>query len=410
MLQQPTRIVILGAGYAGLLATMRMAGKLRREDVAITLVNASETFVERLHLHEYAAHHPITVRSLPKMLAGTGVSFVQGNVTRIEPAQHQVIVQTGENVRPIAYDYLVYALGSNTDLDRTPGVRANAYTLNTAGEHSVQALRAELPLLNQHGGRMLICGGGATGIEAAAEFAEAFPNIQVRLVTRGEFGSFRGQDVGTYMRQSLTQLGVTIQDHTSISEIADDHAVTSNGENIPFDLCLWTGGFIAPSLARTTGLAVNERGQILVDPFLRTPAHPEIYAIGDAATPGWNLGLDVRMSAFTALIFGAYGADSVTAAVTHKTLKPFSFSYVGQGIALGQHDAIAFGSHADDTPHAPYFKGELAARLRGVFAGVLHSFPLIEKRVPGSFYWVGKNRAANPSQPVTPLKPLGRSA
>lgn len=70
MIQQTTKIAILGAGYAGLLATMRLSGKVRGQVVEITLVNASETFVERLHLHEYAAHQPVTTRSLPEMRRG----------------------------------------------------------------------------------------------------------------------------------------------------------------------------------------------------------------------------------------------------------------------------------------------------------------------------------------------------
>ena len=80
-MQKPkTKIVVLGAGYAGLLATMRLAGKTRRDNVAITLVNASKNFVERLRLHRFATNQKIPARSLPEFLNGTGVAFVRGFV------------------------------------------------------------------------------------------------------------------------------------------------------------------------------------------------------------------------------------------------------------------------------------------------------------------------------------------
>jgi NADH:quinone reductase (non-electrogenic) len=77
--------------------------------------------------------------------------------------------------------------------------------------------------------------------------------------------------------------------------------VIDQASEIPCDLCVWTGGFVAPLLAREAGLTVNERNQIVVDPFLRSISHPEIYAIGDAAHPREDPGVPmVRMSAVTA--------------------------------------------------------------------------------------------------------------
>jgi NADH dehydrogenase FAD-containing subunit len=401
MAKQPTRVVVIGAGYSGLLATVRLAGKTRRDNVAITLVNASDTFIERLRLHQFAANQTIKQRPFAKILRGTGVDFIQGFVTGIEAAQSEIVVRVGEATRRIGYDKLLYALGSTIDRDSLPGVREHAYTLTPSGPLSAAALRDALPRVNATGGRVLICGGGATGVEAAAEFAESYPNLKVQLVTCGEFGAFLGREVATYMRQSLNHLGVKIQDRTTVTEVRTGEVLTEVGATIPYDVCVWTGGFTVPSLAREAGLAVNERGQILIDPFMRSISHPEIYAVGDAAHPVEEPGVKVRMAAFTAAIMGAHGADCLSAAIQGKTPEPFSFAYMGQGIALGRHDAIGFGNYPDDKPHAPYFTGRFGYEFREFFVRFLADAPNLERRWPGVFWWRGKGRYAASRSRVT---------
>src|SRR5438876_9827404 len=87
--QPSTRILVIGAGYAGLLFTMRLAGKVARQDVHISLVNDSDTFTERLRLHQFATNQEVQWRSLPQMLHQTHVQFIQGRVTEIDPARHE---------------------------------------------------------------------------------------------------------------------------------------------------------------------------------------------------------------------------------------------------------------------------------------------------------------------------------
>src|SRR3989475_1207858 len=108
----PTRILVIGAGYAGLLFTMRLAGKVARQNVHITLVNESDTFTERPHLPEFATNQVIQWRSLPQILRRTHVHFLQGRVTSIDPAHHEIVVVDQQNTQHVEYDYLVYALGS----------------------------------------------------------------------------------------------------------------------------------------------------------------------------------------------------------------------------------------------------------------------------------------------------------
>lgn len=406
--KKTAQVVVIGAGYAGLLATVRLAGKLRRSralppgSVNLTLVNASEVFVERLRLHEFAASQTLKRRPLVASLRDTGVRFVQGYVSRIDPGQHILTVETPDGPQHLAYDKLLYALGSQTDRDSLPGVDQYAYTLTANGPRSALEMRERLPGLNKQGGRLVVGGGGATGIEAAAEFASTYPGLKVSLFTRGEFGEFLGTAVAAYMRKSLERLGVTIYDNTLVREVRPDELETSAG-TFGYDLCLWAGGFVAPPLARQAGLAVNERGQILIDPYMRSVSHPDILAVGDAAYPVEEPGAKVRMSAYTAIIMGAHGADCLNALLQGQTPRPFSFAYMGQGIALGRRNAIGFPKSADDRPHSPYFTGWLGYGFRRFFLPVITALPALERRWPGFFFWTGKGRfaAAKKGRPQT---------
>src|SRR5262249_5344680 len=134
--------------------------------------------------------------------------------------------------------------------------------------------------------------------------------------------------------------GVFITDQTVISEIGEGNLHTADRRAIPYDCCVWAGGFSVSPLARVAGLLVNARGQIIIDPFMRSLSHPEVYAVGDAASPAEQPGAPVRMSAVTATIMAAHGADCVSAHLRGASPRPFSFAYVGQGIALGRTRAI----------------------------------------------------------------------
>lgn len=397
---QPIRVVVIGAGYAGMLATVRMSGKLKSEiqrgNVAITLVNAAEDFVERPRLHQFAANLAIARKPIADILKGTGVSFLRGVVTDIDVPRSMIVVEAGTGEERIPFHNLLYALGSTIDQESVRGVREHAYVLTPSGPNSAIALRAILPELeaNGRGARILVCGGGATGIEAAAEFASSFPTFDVKLVTRGEFGSFTNKTVADYMRHSLGRLGVTIQDHTSIAAVEKDHALTASGDSVPFDVCLWAGGFTVPQLAREAGMAVNDRGQVLIDPFMRSISHPRIYAVGDAAAPVEMPGAAVRMAGITAVFMGAHGADCLSAEIQGKTQQPFSFAYLGQGIALGKNNAIGFNNYPADKPNLPYFTGRLGYEGREFFVRLLGALPTLERRWPGITFWLGKGRYA----------------
>ena len=413
MTQPSTRILVLGAGIAGLLFTLRLAGKVARESVQITLIDETDTFIVRPRLHEFATNQRVFRRPFAQILRKTQVQFFQGRVTSLDPSQHRItVLDQHQQQQELGYDYLVYALGSMTDRQNVPGVEQYAYSLSARGPFSAAALRERLPEIGARGGQVVVCGGGATGIETAAQVASVYPRIKVSLVTHRSLARSWGKSVADVIQRRLVSLGVEIVDQSTVRAVCAQSVVLEGGRELACDLCIWTAGFVVPPLAREAGLAVNERDQILVDPFLRSVSHQEIYAIGDAASPVEDPGVShVRMSAFTASIMGAHGADCLSAILAGKTPKPLSFAYLAQAIALGRHNAIFFPLSPDDRPRPPYLTGWVGALTREAAIRFVVAATLAQRRFPGLFVWLGKGRYEQaqrrkraleelPSQPV----------
>ncbi|MBW5262784.1 oxidoreductase, partial [Streptomyces sp. P01-F02] len=97
-MQQQHRIIVLGAGYSGAIAAGRLAKRLRREDVAITLVNAEPDFVERVRMHQLATGQELAPRPFSEMFAGTGVALKYAKVTAVDPDRKHVTVAGADTV------------------------------------------------------------------------------------------------------------------------------------------------------------------------------------------------------------------------------------------------------------------------------------------------------------------------
>jgi NADH dehydrogenase FAD-containing subunit len=275
-----------------------------------------------------------------------------------------------------------------------PGVRAHAYRLTPAGPMSAEDLRAALPQFSEQQGRLIVVGGGPTGIEAAAEFKGAYPRLDVGLIARGEFGAFTTPKVARYMRKSLGRMKVEIIDNKTVASVERNLVLTDDGGSFQFDACLWTGGFCVSPLAREAGIAVNDRDQVLVDPFLRSVSQPEVFAVGDAAHPVENPGAPVRMAAVTAVVMGAHAADCLAAEIKGRKAKPLGFWWLGQGISLGRSDAVGFNNFPDDVQRGPLFTGRLGMSIREMFVRFLAKLPAFERFWPGFFLWLGPRRPA----------------
>lgn len=367
-----TRIVVLGAGYSGQMAA-RLAA--RGTDVAVTLVNDRDRFVERIRLHQLAAGTELREHPLADLVAGTGVTLVVARATAVDTGTKCVVLANGDR---LPYDTLVYALGSRMDLASVPGARDHAHTVAVAEE--ADRLRARLA----DGDVVTVVGGGLTGIEAATELAERRPALKVRMVTAGVFGKSLSEKGRRHLHRTFARLGIELRDGVRVAEVRADGVVLAGGEHVPSDVVVWTTGFTVPTLAKDAGLAVDGDGRMVVDDTLRSTSHPDVYGIGDAAAVRMPGGQELRMACATGLPAAQQAVRALLARHEGREPKPFRFRYVNQCISLGRRDGLIQFVDRHDQPKEAVLTGRLAALFKeGVVRGAL-AFER-HPRIPTSF-------------------------
>ncbi|GAA3866294.1 FAD-dependent oxidoreductase [Saccharothrix violaceirubra] len=363
-------IVVVGGGYTGLAAAKLLA---RWTEAEVTLVNDRDRFVERVRLHEFAAGRTPHDLPLTGLLDGTGVRLVVDRVTRIDADTREITLETGR----LHYDRLVYALGSRADLDSVPGAREHAFTVATREE--AERLRVNLTTARS----VVVIGGGLTGIEAAAELAEAHPHLAVTLATGGVFGGALSAKGRRHLRRVFDRLGVTVVDDARVTEVRADGVVLADRE-ITADTVVWTAGFRVPDLAREAGFEVDGRGRLVVDGTLSSVSHPEVIGVGDAAAVHRPDGLELRMACATGLPTTQYAIRTVAARLSGRVSKPLRFGYALQCVSLGRRDGLIQFVRGDDSPRELVLTGRLAARVK---EAVVRGTVLFERHptIPTSF-------------------------
>jgi NADH:ubiquinone reductase (H+-translocating) len=319
-------VVVLGAGYAGLVAAKRLARQVYADEVHVSLVSAGPDFVERPRLHQVATGQRVRHRPLSTWLAGTDVRSVQGLVEGLDLERRQATVLTADGHTDISYRTLVYALGSNIDVHTVPGASTHALALTS--RTAAETVRARLDTLAPAGGNVAVCGGGLTGIEIATEVAESHPALRVRLVSLDPPGAWLSPKGQGYLRRVFEALAIDVRTGGRITHVEPRVLTTDDGGAIPFDLCVWAGGFSVSSLARDSGLAVNTHGRVLVDSTLASISHPDVHVIGDAAAVAGDWGEQLAMGCRTGGFTGPHAADVIAARLTGRTPQSFGFRYL----------------------------------------------------------------------------------
>ncbi|GAA3225288.1 NAD(P)/FAD-dependent oxidoreductase [Actinocorallia longicatena] len=352
------RIAVLGAGYAGANAAGRLARRLQPADTEITVVNADPDFVERVRLHQLATGQELKHRPLADVFAGTGIVLKIARVATVDADAKTVLLEDGSD---LAYDTLVYALGSTAADQGVPGVADHAE--NVAGKAGALRLRDRLTALPA-GGTVLVTGGGLTGIEAVTEIAESRPDLDVALAVRGGLGDWLSEKGRRHLTRVMSRLGVRIHDHTDVTEITGTHALTADGRKIPAEITVWTAGFAAHPIAAATTLRTDPAGRVMVDASMRSLSHPDVYAIGDAALAQGAGDKPLRMSCASGIPMAWHAADTIAAHLTARPLPETTIGYTLQCISLGRHDALVQRVTPDDRAKPSALTGRPAARVK----------------------------------------------
>ncbi|AXE28220.1 oxidoreductase (plasmid) [Streptomyces globosus] len=357
------RIVVLGAGYTGAVAAGRLARRLHADDVTITLVNAEPDFVERVRLHQLAAGQELRPRPFDEMFAGTGVRLELAEVTAVDVDRKAVTVRGGDGPAELAYDTLVYALGSGWNDGGVPGAARHAHEVSS--RRGALRLRERLAAL-EAGRPVVVVGGGLTGLEAATEIAEARPDLDVHLLTRGALGDWLSRKGRDHLRKVADRLGITVHEHTQAAAVAADRVTTADGTDLPSAATVWTTGFAVHPIAGATGLELTDGGQIAVDATMRSLSHPDVYAVGDAAMALGPNDRPLRMSCASGVPMAWQAADAIAARLAGVKVPHVPIRYYQQCISLGRKEGLIQFVTADDRAVEKALTGRTAALYKEI--------------------------------------------
>jgi len=385
-------VVVIGGGYAGVLAANRLR---QRPGLEIALVNARPQFVERIRLHQLIAGGDDATENYDGLLA-EGVRLVVDTATAIDTAHRVVQLASGAT---LAYDYLIYAVGSTAAVPvAVPGATEFAYPLSEFEQaQRLQARLADTPLPAP----LVVVGGGLTGIEAAAELAET--GRRVTLV-----GDVLGPTLAGPGRRSvarrLAKLGVTVLTGAEavVHRVSADSVELAGGRTLPSAVTVWTAGFGVPGLAAASGLSTDDLGRLRTDETLTSIDDPRIVAAGDAAIPS---DLPLRMSCQAAMPMGAQAAETVLARLSGAQPKSVRQAFAGQCISVGRAAGTVQLAHTDDRPRRAFIGGRFGALIKEQVCRGTLNFLRKEAARPGTYNWIKSDfraaQLARRTEPVT---------
>ncbi|MDH6465150.1 NADH dehydrogenase [Micromonospora sp. A200] len=339
-----TDVIVVGGGYAGVMAANRLT---RRDGVTVTLINPRPAFVERIRLHQLVGGSDDAVVDYQRILAG-GVGLVVDTVTRIDTSGRRVTLASGGT---LGYDYLIYAVGSGSADPSVPGAAEHAYPISTLEEARrlrpvVDAAPASAPVT--------VVGAGSTGLETASELAEL--GRKVTLVCGKVLGPYLHPRARRSVAERLTKLGVTVIEGpgATVTGVTRDAVQLADGRELGTGVTIWTAGFGVPDLAARSGLSTDALGRLLTDETLTSVDDTRVVAAGDSAAPS---NLPVRMSCQSAVQLGPQAAETVLSRIAGKQPADFNVGFFGQCISLGRRTGIVQYAKKDDTATGVFYLG-----------------------------------------------------
>jgi NADH dehydrogenase len=369
-----TQIVVVGGGAGGLELVRKLGAHYGREDFDIILVERNHTHIWKPLLHEVAAG------SLDANLDEVGYRghghrwgyrFFLGSLESIDREARQVVIapildDDGSELigrHRIRYDWLVLAIGAVSNDFGTPGVRQHCLFLDTRREadrfrqklldHCLRVSRAEGADARVE---IAIVGGGATGVELAAELFNAAAalrhyglevfdesRLHVTLIEAGpRILPALPEKLADAAKGELENLGVRVLVNTKVVEVRAGEVVTNAGI-IPADLKIWAAGVRGPDVLKDIGgLETTRSNQLVVGPTLQTSRDERILAIGDCAffvAAGETRPIPPRAQAAHQMAATAF--TNIKALVAGKpNLTPFVYQDKGSLVSLSRFSTV----------------------------------------------------------------------
>jgi len=371
-------IVILGGGAGGLELATRLGDRLgRRGRAAVTLADRSPTHLWKPLLHEVAAGSLDRHANELDYLAQARwhhFTFAQGALEGLdrwkrEVALAPVLDEAGAEVIPrrgIRYDTLVIAIGSESNSFNVPGVTEHAFLLDSPDQADrlhrrvVSAcLRANYRAGDGHDGRLdvVIVGGGATGVELAAELHNTTrvlagyglqnidPDRYVRLTLLNADARILAalpERISEATMDVLRSLGVDVRNSAHVVEVTPGSVRTKAGDTFPAAITVWAAGIrCAEVLRNLADLETNRLNQLLVTGTLQTTRDPDVFAIGDCAACPWpGHATPVPPRAQAAHQQASHLVRAMERRLRGEALAPFRYRDFGSLVSLGEYSTV----------------------------------------------------------------------
>lgn len=377
------RVVIIGAGYGGITAALRLARRLkgcaRAEGAAeLVLVDRSPYHLLKTRLHEAAVAGEEVAVSTEDLIRGLRIRFVRGEVSGIDLGRRRVVTSSGE----LGYDVLVIAMGAQPAYRGIPGLPEHARTLRSRSD--ALALRAHLERRSDEARqvtepdararrRIVIAGGGFSGVELVAELSDHMSALEsteageIVLLEAGErLLPGAGPLLSRWAAAQLGRRGVSIRTRTQLVRADDGVAHLSTGERIEAGTLVWMGGVQVSEILQRMGAPTGRLGRVLVDETLQVVGAPGVYAIGDAAlATDPTSGKEVPLTARFAAREGRYVGDAIAARLRGAWVAPYRPGVRGDAYNMERYLGLA----------SLAFGGRGNRRLSSVISGLLKKLP-----------------------------------
>lgn len=357
---RPT-VVIVGAGFGGL----RAARALRKAPVDVVLVDR-----HNYHLFQPLLYQVATAGLEPEEIARpvrailrrqSNAEFRMTEVTGLEAAGKRIVTTEG----PIAYDYLILAVGGQTNYFGLESVPRHGFGLKDIPE----AIRIRNQVLHAFERAMLepdperrraeltfiVVGGGPTGVEMAGALSEL-----IRLVLVKDYPRLNVKDVRVLLLEATDRLlaampsrlreaaaetlwrkHVEVRFGATVADYDGARVLLKSGEVIPARTLVWAAGVKAVSLTGRLGLPTAQQGRVPVAPTLDVPGHPDIYVIGDAAYLE-AAGAPLPMMAPVALQMAETAAQNIRRRIAGQPPVAFRYRDPGSLATIGRNAAVAY--------------------------------------------------------------------